>query len=282
MFNYETWSQGWRDQLDISMTERFGDVWPMPFQTPLRYPLESGGKRIRPALTIAAFESIGRNNLRDAAMSAAAAVEMIHTYSLVHDDLPMLDDDDERRGNPTVHVAFDEPTALLVGDGLLTEAFSVLAEADAPAEVVVKLLRILSTAAGVLGMVGGQAADVGIGGKTTTMEELTHLHRLKTGALLKAAVGMGGVTAGATPEEEASLLAYAEAVGLAFQVTDDILDAEEDEGAEGPPAFPKLIGLEATKALAQEQLQLALSALEKIPNPETLAALARFIVNRSH
>jgi len=272
----------WRADLDSALLDRFTESWPTAFSKALQYPINTGGKRVRPALALAAFEAVGGNGDPNAARDAGMAVELIHTYSLAHDDLPMLDDDDTRRGHPTLHIAHDEPTALLVGDALLTEAFSVLAELNAPAEIRIQLVAILAKAAGHLGMVGGQAADVGLGGPITTVEDLTRLHNQKTGALMTAAILMGGIVGGASEPQRTALQNFGSAIGLAFQVADDILDNDEDTGVDGPPAFPKLIGLEATHALAKELRDSALDALKVLPNATRLKTLAHFIIDRDH
>ena len=272
----------WRADLDSALLARFSESWPTAFSKALQYPINTGGKRVRPALALAAFEAVGGNGDPIAARDAGMAVELIHTYSLAHDDLPMLDDDDTRRGHPTLHIAHDEPTALLVGDALVTEAFSVLAELNAPAETRIQLVAILAKAAGHLGMVGGQAADVGLGGPIATVEDLTRLHNQKTGALMTAAILMGGIVGGASEPQRTALQNFGSAIGLAFQVADDILDNDEDTGVDGPPAFPKLIGLEATHALAKELRDSALDALKALPNATRLKTLAHFIIDRDH
>ncbi|RME28867.1 MAG: polyprenyl synthetase family protein, partial [Deltaproteobacteria bacterium] len=188
--------------VDAFLHGLFADAWPPRFQDACRYPLRTGGKRIRPLLTRAAGEALGADPVPvDALVAAGAAVELIHTYSLVHDDLPAMDDDVERRGHPTVHVAFDEATAILAGDALLTEAFTVLADAPVDAGVRVRMVAALSAAAGHRGMVGGQAADIGLGGAVTDIDGLLAVHRGKTGALIRAAVVLGGLAAGASEDQ---------------------------------------------------------------------------------
>lgn len=278
MFDLPAWAETSRAELDAWMQPLFADAWPPAFAEPCRYPLFGGGKRVRPLLTFAAFEAVAPVVDRSAACPAAAAVELIHTYSLVHDDMPCMDDDDERRGRPTVHVRWDEATAVLVGDALQTEAFAVLARAPLPAEVRIELVADLSEAAGYQGMVGGQAADIGL--DVTEIHTLTRLHAGKTGALIRAAVVMGGRVGGATPTQLEHLGHYGDRVGLAFQLADDVLDLDEDDKEGGPPAFPKLLGADETlrraRALAQEAIEIA--AL--LPEPQALVALARFTVER--
>lgn len=274
-----SWLQTRREALDGFLAPLFQDAWPASFAEPQRYPLFGGGKRMRPALCFAAYEAIrGPDADLGPVMPAAAAIELIHTYSLVHDDLPAMDDDDERRGRPTVHKAYDEATAILVGDSLLTEAFGVLTRAQLPAETVVNLMRRLSNAAGYRGMVGGQAADVG--GHGDDEASLTRLHRLKTGALFEYCVAAGGITAGATAMQRDALDRFGAAMGLAFQLADDLLDLEEDQGEGGPPNFPRLIGADETARRAQEQLRIALDAAGQLPHPQALQALARYTVER--
>lgn len=274
------WLDSRRPRFEAFLADRYLDAWPASFAQPLRYPLETGGKRIRPLLTLAAYEALASDPGGLApALPAAAAVELVHTYSLVHDDLPCMDDDDLRRGRPTVHKAFDEGTAVLVGDALLTDAFALLAEAPLPAEARVQLVARLAAAAGYRGMVGGQAADVAAG-PGLGEADLTRLHRLKTGALLQAAVVMGGLCAAASAEQIRQLEAYGAAVGLAFQLADDVLDADQDAGAEGPPSFVKLLGLEETRRRALAEGEAAVAALAGWPRAEVLVAIARWAADR--
>jgi geranylgeranyl pyrophosphate synthase len=237
-----------------------------------------GGKRVRPALALAACEAVGGDD--EAAIAGAAAVELVHTYSLVHDDLPCMDDDDVRRGRPTVHKAFGEGTAVLVGDALLTEAFAVLARAPVPAATRVEMIRVLADAAGHRGMVGGQAADVGLGGPVTTLEALQRLHAGKTGALIAAATALGGLAGGASDDHRAKLEVYGRGVGLAFQLADDVLDADQDVGADGPPSYVALLGVDETRRRAERLVTEAADAVRDLPRPERLLSLARFVVDR--
>ena len=267
-----------------------------PFQTGearqlaegMRYSLEAGGKRVRPALCLLAAESV-RGSL-ESALPGAIALEYVHTYSLIHDDLPAMDDDDLRRGRPTNHKVYGEGHAILAGDGLLTEAFAVLAttgRADAVA--------LLAEASGWRGMVGGQALD--LEGETLTasgtaygLEQLQTIHRLKTGALLRASVELGGLLGGAVPVQQASLRAYGEAIGLAFQIQDDILDATSDAATLGKRAgkdqgrgkitYPSLLGLDGARRALQEATERALCHLPSLPNPSSLQAWARYLAER--
>ena len=259
----------------------------------MQYGLLNGGKRLRPFLAYAAAEALGGN--WDQADAAACALEMVHSYSLVHDDLPAMDDDDLRRGKPTCHIAFDEATAILAGDGLLTAAFEVLATAELPAEQNLILVSKLAKASGGAGMVAGQAIDLNHVGKQMTLAELENMHRHKTGALIRVAVEMGAYSVQAKLDDRvaAALVTYAEAIGLAFQVQDDILDIESDtatlgktQGADqalNKPTYPALLGLGGAKQKAQELVAEAKAALKVLPGDTgTLAALAQYIIERDH
>jgi len=248
-----------------------------------RYPLLSGGKRMRPMWVFAAHEAIREDPaLHDGLIHAAAALELIHSYSLVHDDLPCMDDDAERRGRPTVHVAFGEGPAVLVGDALLTEAFALAMRAPGlSAEQRVAIGSELAEASGYRGMIGGQAADIGLAGPVEDRKSLERLHRGKTGALIRAGCRIGGIVAGATEKDLQALSQYGESVGLAFQLADDVLDAEEDAGQEGPPSFVKLMGLEGCRAEASRLHKAALAALsEKGTSADPLRQLAAYTVER--
>ncbi len=252
-----------------------------------------GGKRLRPVLVYGSALAVG--GTLDAADAAASAVELIHNYSLVHDDLPAMDDDDLRRGRPTVHKAFDEATAILVGDALQSLAFRVLSEPStiAPATQL-RMVQILSEAAGELGMVGGQSLDFDAMGKLLSLEALETLHKLKTGALIRASVALGGLShAGTTAVQLQALDNYALNVGLAFQVRDDILDVTSDTATLGKPqgsdrksnkpTYVSLLGVDAAKDKATELAETAIAALADFP-PEAdhLRELASYIVSRLH
>ena len=260
----------------------FEDAWPTQFGEMSRYPLQSGGKRMRPMWVIAAFEASTQAPTHPGLLQVAAALELIHTYSLVHDDLPCMDDDNERRGRPTVHVAFGEGPAVLVGDALLTEAFRLALSApglEADQRVAVGLE--LAEAAGYKGMIGGQAADIGLAGPITNRNELERLHRGKTGALIRAGCRLGGIVAEANAAQLAALTTHGEAVGLAFQLADDVLDAEEDAGEEGPPSFVKLLGEEPCREEAEKLYQDSLTALECFgTKAEALRELATYTIQR--
>ncbi|MBY5978747.1 (2E,6E)-farnesyl diphosphate synthase [Ferrimonas balearica] len=259
----------------------------------MRYGTLLGGKRVRPFLVYATGTMLGAKE--DDLDSLAAAVECIHAYSLIHDDLPAMDDDHLRRGQPTVHIAFDEATAILAGDALQGLAYELLAEAPLPAALEgnrIAMLRSLARASGYQGMCGGQAIDLASTGKRIELDALQQLHRLKTGALIRSAVEMGsyGVADLAT-EHRNALLRFAEAIGLAFQVQDDILDITADTEQLGKPqgsdqaadksTFPALLGLDGARDAAQSLYQDALTALAELPyNTEHLQAFARYIVER--
>lgn len=275
------WRADRTERFDAWLGARFEQVWPTAFVDPLRYPVFGGGKRVRPLLAIASYEAVGGADLEQV-FPGAAGVELIHTYSLVHDDLPCMDDDDERRGRPTVHRAWDEGIAVLVGDALLTHAFTVLAEAPLPAEAVVASVRELSIAAGYRGMVGGQVSDVGFGGPVDDLDTLTRTHRLKTGALITSACTLGGLAGSADRDTQEALKTYGSAVGLAFQLADDVLDADEDAGEDGPPSYVKLLGVDETRRRARQAADSAIEVVSNLARPEMLVALARYTVERTH
>lgn len=259
----------------------------------MRYSVMNGGKRVRPLLVYAACEALEGDIER--ADGAACAVELIHAYSLVHDDLPAMDDDDLRRGQPTTHKAFDEASAILAGDALQSLAFGVLADRrrnPQNAETRLQMVELLSQAAGPAGMVGGQAIDLGSVGLQLDQQALEIMHRHKTGALIEASVALGALASGNHDElAHKSLLQYARAIGLAFQVQDDILDVESDtatlgktqgkDEAHDKPTYPALLGLAAAKDYALELRDQALHVLRPFGNSvEPLRELARYIVER--
>jgi geranylgeranyl pyrophosphate synthase len=258
----------------------------------MNYSLRSGGKRIRPLLVYAAAAALGK---RDAALDqVASALEMIHCYSLIHDDLPAMDDDDLRRGQPTCHKAYDEATAILAGDGLQSKAFEVLSELpNCSADCRLQLINTLAKASGLCGMVGGQAIDLAATGQAIELPQLETLHRLKTGALIRAAVTMGGIYAGADQQQLQALDNYAKAIGLSFQVQDDILDIESDtetlgkqQGADlalNKSTYPSLLGLQPAKQKALDLHQQALAALTEFgEQAEPLRAISAYIISRKH
>lgn len=260
----------------------------------MRYAVLDGGKRLRPLLVMAACEAVGGNG--QAALRAACAVELIHAYSLVHDDMPCMDNDVLRRGKPTVHVKFGQAQALLAGDALQALAFEFLTPEDGSVDAATqaRLCRMLAQAAGFQGMAGGQAIDLASVGMPLNSQQLHEMHRLKTGALLEASVMMGAACGTVAPAAWQALRDYGAAVGLAFQVVDDILDVTADsatlgktagkDAAQDKPTFVSLMGLEASKAYAQQLLARALAGLDAsgLARTEALRALADMLVNRHH
>jgi len=283
----------WRARVDTAL-DRALDAHAQPgtrLHAAMRHATLLGGKRMRPLLVHATGGLLGADA---AALDApAAAVELIHAYSLVHDDLPAMDDDDLRRGQPTVHKAFDEATAILAGDALQALAFRVLADGPLPAEARIAMVRELATAAGAAGMCGGQAFDIDATGRggDIAMDELRRLHALKTGALLRCAVRLGAIAGAADPQAADALDRYADALGLAFQIRDDLLDIESDSATLGKTAgkdlaqnkatFPALLGIDGARTALAEQAEAMRAAL--VPFGEragVLAALARQVVER--
>jgi geranylgeranyl diphosphate synthase type II len=259
----------------------------------MHYSLFAGGKRLRPILCLAGAEAVGGNV--GEAMPVACALEMIHTYSLIHDDLPAMDDDNLRRGQPTCHKKFDEATAILAGDGLLTEAFRIVAEAvtkfPEQQKVLLEVIHLIAQAAGYQGMVGGQMLDLMAEGRKITHKELETIHRMKTGALLTAAVRSGGLVGGGNRQEVTLLTNFGEKFGLAFQITDDILDVEGDSLEMGKAAgadakrqkatYPALLGPEKAKTWAQKIVDAAVADIEPLgERAAPLRELARYLLVR--
>jgi geranylgeranyl diphosphate synthase type II len=266
-------------------------VEPASVHKAMRYSLFAGGKRIRPILCIAAARAV--SDAPVGVENAAATLEMIHTYSLIHDDLPALDNDDLRRGRPTNHKVFGEAMAILAGDALLTLAFEVLSRIEhIDGERKIRLVEELSRASGTVGgMIGGQVHDIEGERKPPTAFLLENIHRAKTGALLRASVRMGAIYAGATNEELAALSEYGEHAGLAFQIVDDVLDVEESSEALGKTAgkdqaqqkitFPAVYGLEQSRAMAEQERLQAHAALRLFDDrADRLRQIADFIVHR--
>jgi len=255
----------------------------------MRYAAQGGGKRIRPLLVYAAG-SLG-DAQAEVLDAAACAIECIHAYSLVHDDLPCMDDDDLRRGRPTVHKAFDEATALLVGDALQTRAFEILAHASCDADTRLRMISALAAASGSRGMAGGQAIDLESVGKKLDLAGLKEMHALKTGALLSCAVELGGIAAHLDQSQMAHLQNYSAALGLAFQIVDDVLDATADsqtlgktagkDAANAKPTYVTLMGLDYAQKQAQELQSVALASLDNFGSKaQALKDLALLVVNR--
>jgi geranylgeranyl diphosphate synthase type II len=256
----------------------------------MRYSVQGGGKRLRPILALMAGEACGADF--DQALPAACALEMIHTYSLIHDDLPAMDDDELRRGRPTCHRAFDEATAILAGDALLTLAFEVTARDITPREVAAECVLVLAGASGMSGMVGGQMSDIEAESRLDpNLTDLEWIHVRKTGALLSASLTLGGIVGRASRSEVLALQTYGHAVGLAFQIVDDVLDVEGDESklgkrvrkdeGHGKWTYPGLLGVEESRTRAQILAQDAVTALEPFgTRGERLCALAWTLVER--
>ena len=280
-------------QFDRDCPERLGEA--------IRYSLLGSGKRLRPALVLMAAEACGGD--ATAAMPAACAVEMVHAYSLVHDDLPAMDDDDLRRGRPTCHKQFDEATAILAGDALLALAFQTLAENVRPPDVAAECCATLARAAGASALVGGQADDLAgtqgataglpssADGTSVLLDFLQHIHARKTGAMFVASLRLGGLAAGANAEQLEALEAFGRALGLAFQITDDLLDVRGDEAAlgkrvqkdsgRGKLTFPGLLGIEESRRRAEQLIDEAIQAVNIFgPAASNLEALARFVLER--
>jgi farnesyl diphosphate synthase len=286
----------WVAPMVLSDSSSVVDLAPVLSQA-MRYAVLDGGKRLRPLLVLAAAEAVAATGEKStqAALRAACAVELIHAYSLVHDDMPCMDNDVLRRGKPTVHVKFGEAQALLAGDALQALAFELLTPAPDIVDTAVQatLCRILALSAGCHGMAGGQAIDLASVGKLLAIDELHTMHRLKTGALLQASVMMGVACGRVSPAAKIALQEYGAAIGLAFQVVDDVLDVTADTATLGKtagkdaeqdkPTFVSLMGLDASIAYADKLLQQALAALARteLNNTRALQALAHMVVNRA-
>jgi farnesyl diphosphate synthase len=291
--SHETRFAAWRTRVDTALEHALGpgSAASRSLLDAMRHAALDGGKRMRPLLVYAAGTAFGCDeNLLDA---PAAAVELIHAYSLVHDDLPAMDDDSLRRGKPTVHVAFGEATAILAGDALQSLAFGLLAQSRLPASVCVAMFGELASAAGACGMCGGQALDLEATGRGASLDatSLQQLHALKTGALLRAAVRLGAIAAEVDPSTRQRLDVFADALGLAFQIRDDLLDVESDSATLGKTAgkdvaqakatFPALLGIEGSRARLEalgQRMQHALAPLG--PGVEPLAALGQRAIAR--
>jgi geranylgeranyl diphosphate synthase type II len=267
---------------------------PVIFQA-MRYSLLAGGKRIRPVLCLAALDALGAEHLQGAVLPVACALEMIHTYSLIHDDLPAMDDDDLRRGIPTSHKVFGEDIAILAGDALLTEAFGLLSNreltAGIPPERILAVIHEIATAAGCFGMIGGQVVDVRSEGMAVDEDALYYIHTHKTGAMIVASIRAGALLAGAGQDELAALSRYGHHIGLMFQIADDILNVEGDrfatgkstgsDATRGKVTFPSLFGLDKSREKACGLAEQALQALSGFDGrTEPLRMLVRNIIER--
>ena len=288
------WLQRSTERVDQAILRYFDDQVSVAsgLKTAMHYAATGGGKRVRPLLIYATVSLAGKELDQVAGIDACAvALELFHTYSLVHDDLPCMDNDDLRRGRPTVHKAFDEASALLVGDALQTMAFQLIAQSALKDAQKVQVITSLSVAGGMAGMAGGQAIDLASVGKQLTQNELEQMHRLKTGALLRTAVQIGAIAIDLNEQEKKSLDVFASALGLAFQVVDDVLDASSDsktlgktagkDAAANKPTFVSLMGLEGAREFARQLHQEALDSLSVWgDNADLLRAIASKVVSR--
>lgn len=290
----DDFSQYARRRVDHYLTQNLNQYEPaMHLQDAMSYSLFNGGKRVRPMLTYAAASLFGEaNDLTDA---SAAAIESIHAYSLIHDDLPAMDNDDLRRGKPTCHIQYDEATAILAGDALQTFAFELLSQSKHNKMAVqLQLIQELVQASGRHGMVTGQMIDLANVGENIDIHALEQMHQHKTGALIRASIRMGAISTGAHTEQDfAALDAYANAIGLAFQVQDDIIDITSDTQTLGKtqfsdeeankPTYPKLLGLEGAKDLAQSLHGQAIDSISTFGDAaQPLVDLANYIIGRNH
>ena len=292
IFQFQEWLSNHSERVETALDCLLDSAQTTPnrLHEAMRYAAQGGGKRIRPLLVYAAG-SLGDAKAQ-ALDAAAVAIECIHAYSLVHDDLPCMDDDDLRRGRPTVHKAFDEATALLVGDALQTRAFEILANAQCDADVRLRMISVLAAASGSRGMAGGQAIDLESVGKKLDLGGLKQMHAMKTGALLSCAVELGGIAAHLNTVQMAQLQKYSTALGLAFQIVDDVLDATADsqtlgktagkDAAANKPTYVTLMGLDYAQQQAKELQETAISSLADFGSKaEALKDLALLVVNRA-
>jgi len=295
--DFQNWLQTCADRIEhvLACLMPAESVLPSHLHAAMRYAVLGGGKRVRAALVYGAgYACVGTSitsSVEHALDRAAAAVELLHAYSLVHDDLPCMDDDALRRGRPTVHVQYDEATAMLAGDALQPLAFQCLAEMSVAPDLVAQCVQTLARAVGSTGMVGGQAVDLASVGKPLSADALQTMHRMKTGALLAASVALGGIVTSASVKQQQALDEYAQAVGLAFQVVDDILDVTADtallgktagkDAAAAKPTYVSLLGLEQARAFAEHLCINAHTALQPFSvDAVWLRSMADFIVSR--
>jgi len=293
LFDLKTYLQSKQQQVNDWLVRLLPPAASSRIADAMGYSVMAGGKRLRPVLCLASAEAVdGRS---EDALIAAVALELIHTYSLIHDDLPAMDDDARRRGKPTCHVAFDEATAILAGDALLTLTFQLLAlqkgTAGVPADRQLQVIHVVAAAAGYEGMIGGQMADIASEGHRIALSKLEQLHLMKTGALINAAIKTGAILGGGTLEQIQHLDSYAQNLGLAFQITDDILNVEGDPALLGKAVgtdeqkkkstYPALLGLEESRKLAANRVKEALQALEYFDKKaDPLRAIAQYIIDR--
>ncbi|WP_128112624.1 polyprenyl synthetase family protein [Polynucleobacter necessarius] len=295
VFQFQEWITSHSERTERALDRLLDSAQTTPHRLheAMRYAAQGGGKRIRPLLVYAAGQLGDKTDAARAESldAAAVAIECIHAYSLVHDDLPCMDDDDLRRGRPTVHKAYDEATALLVGDALQTRAFEILANASGDAQVRLKMIAALAAASGSRGMAGGQAIDLESVGKTLDLSGLQQMHAMKTGALLSCAVELGGIAAHLNAAQMACLENYSKSLGLAFQIVDDVLDATADsqtlgktpgkDAAANKPTYVTLMGLDYAQKQAKELQELAIASLDSFgAQAQALKDLALLVVNR--
>jgi len=292
-FSLERYGQETRTRVDQALAEAtdFDPDCPAQLREAIRYSLLAPGKRLRPMLVLMAAEACGGNV--DSALPAACAVEMVHSYSLIHDDLPAMDDDDLRRGRPTCHKAFGEGVAILAGDALLALAFEVLARDVRPPAVAAQCCAVLAQAAGATALVGGQADDLAGEFSAASLATLESIHARKTGAMFLASLRLGALVAGASDDQLRALIAYGERLGLVFQITDDLLDVRGEETAmgkrtgkdsgRGKLTFPGILGIDESVRRAESLVLEACAALEPLGSrAEALQALAHYVLERNH
>jgi farnesyl diphosphate synthase len=299
VFDLQAWMQPHLERVEQALSQGIAADSPAQLGEAMRYAVLDGGKRLRPLLVLATAEAVGDASSSSAALHAACAIELIHAYSLVHDDMPCMDNDVLRRGKPTVHVQFGEAQALLAGDALQTLAFEMLTPQDASVSAAVQAacVALLARASGYQGMAGGQAIDLASVGQRLTEDQLRQMHRLKTGALLLCSVQMGAACVPGVPAPvQAALQRFGEALGLAFQVVDDVLDVTADSATLGKtagkdvaadkPTYVALMGLDAAKAYADTLAAQAMQALAETGLPEArwaaLRALTDMVVKRNN
>jgi len=296
--SFQDWLPACIEKIEVALEKALpaADEAPQKLHQAMRYAALGAGKRLRAALVYAAGQASAQQSALPSALEhtlgrAAVAVELIHAYSLIHDDLPCMDDDVLRRGKPTVHIQFDEATAMLAGDALQPLAFAQLAQMSVAPALVVQAVNVLSQAAGSQGMVGGQAIDLASVNTRLDPEQLQHMHRLKTGALIEASVQLGAIVTAANSDIRMALENYGSAIGLAFQVVDDILDVTADQqalgktpgkdAADNKPTYVSVMGLEQSRAFARQLHEAALDAIKPLGEPACrLRELADLIIHR--
>ncbi len=285
--------QFYKEKIEEGLSNYLPSISSLPniLHEAMRYSVCGGGKRVRGILTLLASQVV--DGPWSDALPAACAVEMVHSYSLIHDDLPCMDNDVLRRGQPTVHVRFGEATAMLAGDALQPLAFAELAQMPVAPALVVQAVQVLGRVAGSLGMVGGQAIDLASVNQTLTLDQLQFMHRLKTGALIEGSVLLGAIVTGATSETRRALETYGSAIGLAFQIVDDILDVTVDteglgktagkDAEENKPTYVSIMGLEESRDFARKLYEVAIEAIKPLGDSAVrLKELADFIIHRSY